>query len=165
MPSSVNKPTSTADSNVCEARKPKPVCRMCSGDNMTGKLHVVDAASGKELFAKDFDKPVMSIAFSPDGRWIAGVGGGVKVLDASNGKEVASPQHRYYPSCAAFAPDGKTLATSGGEVKLWEVGTWKLRDEYTPDRSDEFRSIAWSPDGKSIAVAGARRVFLWTPPR
>ena len=88
----------------------------------------------------------------------------MKVLDAPNGRELASPQHRYYPSCAAFSPDGKTLATSGAEVKLWDVGTWKQRDEYTPERSDELRSIAWSPDGTSIAVAGARRVFLWVLP-
>jgi WD40 repeat protein len=136
-----------------------------TGDSMTGKLRLVDARSGKELFTKDLPKPVTNVAFSPDGKWFAAVGGGVEVYEVSSGRRVATPQHRYYPSCAAFSPDGKTLATSGGEIKLWDVGTWKLRHEYTPDRSDEFRSIAWSPDGKAIAVAGARRVFLWMPPR
>jgi WD40 repeat protein len=134
-----------------------------TGDSKRGRLHLIEAHTGKALFTTDFEKPVIGVTFSPDGRWLAAVGGGVKVLDASSGKEVAAPQHRYYPSCAAFSPDGTTLATSGAEIRLWEVGTWKQRDEYTPDRSDEFRSIAWAPDSRSIVVAGARAVFLWIP--
>ena len=131
--------------------------------SMAGKVQLVDAATGKEILAKQLSKPVTSVALSPDGRWLAAVGGEIKVFDTTSGREVARPEHRYHPSCAAFSPDGKTLATSSGEVKLWNVGTWKQRDEYMPSGSDEFRSIAWSPDGKSIAVVGARRVFLWTP--
>jgi WD40 repeat protein len=130
---------------------------------MAGMLRIVDVTTGNGILAKEIAKPVTSVAFSPDGRWVAAVGGEIRVFDASNGREVATPEHRYHPSCAAFSLDGKTLATSSGEIKLWDVGTWKQRDEYKPSGSHEFRSIAWSPDGKSIAVAGARSVFLWTP--
>jgi WD40 repeat protein len=63
----------------------------------------------------------------------------------------------------AFAPDGKTLVSGGGyavrldqgirpagEVKLWNVATGELLWNYTAAESWYIRSVAFSPDGKTL---------------
>ncbi|WP_145426961.1 WD40 repeat domain-containing protein [Symmachiella dynata] len=65
-------------------------------------------------------------------------------------------------SSLALSPDGKSLATvDAGRVTLWEVETGKkLRVVF----QDDFKSgqVAFSPDGKKLAIAGARsQLELW----
>lgn len=71
----------------------------------------------------------------------------------------------------AFAPDGKSLASANGDntVRLWETGTGKLIRSMKPPiaiiRSATAASAGWgplafAPDGKTIAAAGAG-VCLW----
>src|SRR5579872_5753619 len=76
-------------------------------------------------------------------------------------------------STLAFSPDGKTLAISNhvirkdgqvvDSIKLWDVDKRKviatLRGSRALDDAGSF-SVAFSPDGKTLAVAGAD-VTLW----
>jgi WD40 repeat protein len=80
--------------------------------------------------------PIESVAFSPDGKLLATVGGEyraptapgeIKLWDVSSGKELLSLQGHLGPvHGVAFAPDGKTLASASadGTAKLWDIGKW-----------------------------------------
>jgi WD40 repeat protein len=56
----------------------------------------------------------------------------------------------------AFSPNGKILASgssSGGTVKLWDVRSGKELKRLTGSFVDAISSVAFSPDGKTLAGA------------
>ena len=94
----------------------------------TGTVRVFDVAGGKErLSFRGPRESLYSLAFSPDGRLIAGGGSTpatVHLWDAATGRELAAwTPHRTRYVAVAFSPDGKTLASGGGDgvVLLWDV--------------------------------------------
>ena len=97
----------------------------------------------------------------------------VKVWDPRTGNEVDMWEaHSNTIAGLAFAPDGGRLATAShdGTVKLWEAGTWRELRSWTAGsisgrrtragdptagsspRSPGFESVAFSPDGCSLAA-------------
>jgi WD40 repeat protein len=74
---------------------------------------------------------VLSVAWAPDGRWLASVGkdGTVKVWEAATGRLLADCQgHQDTVGSVVWAPDGRWLA-SGAEdrtVKVWEAHTGRF---------------------------------------
>jgi WD40 repeat protein len=96
---------------------------------------VWDAQTGRELLA--FKGAAGVVAFSPDGRRIAGAGkrpigplgrsgsGEVKVWDAETGRELLTLQgHTGAVRSVAFSPDGQRLVSlGGGEVRVWDAET------------------------------------------
>jgi serine/threonine protein kinase/WD40 repeat protein len=100
---------------------------------------------------------VVSVAISPDGRFIAtaGDGSGVKVWDVGSRKVL-----REWPAASGgsvrFSPDGRWLATSGDGNRLYRVGSWEPRFKVTvsPDFASGGVGIeAFSPDGEIWAIA------------
>jgi WD40 repeat protein/tRNA A-37 threonylcarbamoyl transferase component Bud32 len=105
-----------------------------------------------------------SVAFSPDGKYIAwGVGeekrqGGVMVCDAKTGQPTLTLKgHTDAVLTVAFSPGGDRLFSAGREVKVWDTRT-----------GQELRTLegvggeALSPDGKRIALGGrGNLVRVW----
>jgi WD40 repeat protein len=119
---------------------------------------------------------VLSVAFSPDGRTLAGVTGTgnaaakigkVKLWDVQTGElKWAVNGHTDFVTSVAYSPDGRLLASGSLDhaVKLWDSQTGGLR-ESLPTRDGEVNRVAFSPDGKLLAIAGHRSLELWNVER
>ena len=107
---------------------------------------------------------VNAIAFSPDGTTIASGSNDntVRLWDVSTRTNIAALEHGDGVSTVAFSLDGAILASGGnnGIGKLWNVAKTENIATYI---YDDFvvRSIAFSPDGATFAVATSSDVKLW----
>ena len=109
-----------------------------------------------------------SIAFSPDGKYIASGSsdGTVKLWDGESGRDIYNFYgHNESVYSVAFSPDGKQLV-SGSEdetVKLWDAATGK-EIKTISWFSGTVKSVVFSPDGKYIASSFASgQIKLWDP--
>jgi hypothetical protein len=65
-------------------------------------------------------------------------------------------------TCVAVSPDGGTQALGGDgtEAELWDVATGKRRARL-PGHPGPVHSLAYAPDGKTLAVGSKQNVVLW----
>jgi WD40 repeat protein/serine/threonine protein kinase len=116
-----------------------------------------------------------SVAFSPDGRWLAGTTRHLHIFlwDAASGRPVRTlgwpgplafnmyMGGGYQLGGVAFRPDSRLLAVAGFDslVRLWDPATGKevriLRGHNFP-----VLSVAFHPDGRRLASAGAE-IKIW----
>jgi WD40 repeat protein len=124
-------------------------------------IRLWDVATGKEkLSLKVDDKSGPRVAFSPDGKYLASIGGNRTVLlwDVSSGKSVRRfpVQDQGVLMCLAFSRDGKSLIVGGYDADksgyLFEVETGREVRRYSTGQKVCWRSVALSPDGKRLAV-------------
>ena len=101
--------------------------------------------------------PVMSIALSPDGRYL--VSGSrdktIKLWELSSGRELRTfTGHTYVVSSVALSPDGRYLVSGSydGTVRLWDVSTGKELVQMVSFTNGEW--IALTPKGYYTASAG-----------
>lgn len=108
---------------------------------------------------------VYSIAFSPDGRWLAtGVGGkAVRIWDLETGQPVrdlaAGNGSVLY---VAFSPNGRWLVSGGGKtVRIWDVKSGEMVRSFS-GHTDLVYAAVFSPDGRTLASASKdRSIKLW----
>ncbi len=132
-------------------------------------VKVWNARTMEEMYTLPHSKHVWTIAFSPDGRYLAaGEGDGdgpgrVRVWDLATRKLAASldadPKLVY---SVVFSPDNQTLASGGwgGQIRLWRVSDWQLRGTF--DRVGTIRSLDFAPDSKTLAGGGFGVLSLWS---
>ena len=133
-----------------------------------------DAATCKHkttLTAENCEK-ILSIAFSPDSRTVAGSGDDstVYLWDVTNGKlKTTLTGHREkFVRSVAFSPDGRTLASGAstggefvtGEVCLWDVASGECKASLD-NGFNGVHSVIFSPDGSALAVGATKGVTLW----
>jgi WD40 repeat protein len=109
--------------------------------------------------------PVVSAAFSRDGRLILTVSGnGARIWDASTGQlEHVLAARRGMLVAAAFSPNGRLVVTAGTDStgRLWDAGTGRplhvLRGHKSP-----LTSAAFNSDGRLVVTASEDHdVRIW----
>jgi WD40 repeat protein len=158
-----------------------PDGQMLASGDISGAIKLWDIKLGQEGVHltdvnADAHKGVDSVAFSPDGRRLAAGydDQDVRIWDVTNGElkqTIVTGQHSFI-SNVAFSPDGRWLASGSGDgsVKVWDLtgadggnGTSNSpRAIYQFDIGDDIHGVAFSPDGKLLAVGSYdQTVTLW----
>ncbi len=131
---------------------------------------------------------VKMLLFAPDGETLVSSDGNNIILWNVETRQMLgqiAPGHQYAEgsglarpiSSMALSPDGKTLVSSGcgkldktsapcteGEIRLWDMATRQIIGQPLTGYKDEIRSVAFSPDGKTLAAASGKvegAIRLW----
>ncbi|MFO0803579.1 MAG: sigma-70 family RNA polymerase sigma factor [Gemmataceae bacterium] len=152
---------------------------LLAGSALADDLRVWEAKTGREKFrllGNGAMGGTRQVRFTPDGSRLVAWGDDLelRVWDMRNGKLLA--EHRTLPigmteadladpfkremdlrlgmRASELSADGSTIAFSGNTaVQVFDVGTGKLRLKFEPEPNG-VTTIAFSPDGKRLAVAG-----------
>ena len=143
-------------------------------------IHLQDAGTGEEkMLLTGHEWGMHSMALSPDGDILASGSEDmtIRLWNMHNGehkKTLNGHKHRVYS--VAFSPDGKTLASGSDDntIRLWNVDTGETERILTghagefegvdngPSSVEGVKSVAFSPDGKTLASGGGDNVIhLW----
>ncbi len=146
-----------------------------------------DAASGEpqgDIIISESRYPTFAthLAFSPDGKLLFALRtdgaetGPLVAWDLAQGKTTLTLEgFTHNVTSLAISSGGRFLAAgyglSKGSIALWElardaIGTKRLAEFTIPDQdyATNVTSLAFSPDGKILAVGAGESIFLWDLP-
>jgi WD40 repeat protein len=144
------------------------------GSTVVGKrdqtVKLCQLADGKQLWSLT-NSGLQRLEFSPDGKALSVLSGTLghdqfefrRVADAVLLVGVAA--NHDYPNFFAFAPDWSSLAVADGSedgIKLWNVPDGLRLGTLT--QALGAISVAYSPDGKTLAAGCGSKVKLWRIP-
>ncbi len=123
--------------------------------------------------------PIRTLAWSPNGKWIASAGDDttVQVWNALTGQPIFTfRQHTQAVNALAWSPDSTRIVSASGnengppksQVFVWNATTGKVLLTYTNNPTQVnggiIRYLAWSPDGTRILSRGDDGTLqIWNP--
>lgn len=117
------------------------------------RLPAAKTRAGKDAASK------VNVAFAEDGRLAVRRDAAVSLLDLATGAGSSIAPIAEGPAFFALAPDGNLLALPNGpRVTLWNLATGALVRTFDASAT----ALAFSPDGKRLAVVGDALVVLDT---
>ncbi len=143
-----------------------------------GQIRFWDIAEDQEIgsFQASLDEVRAIMAFSPDGKLLAGIGEAIAKRDeigfdypvtiwdfAGDENQRQLIGHAEIVWAIAFHPNSRWLVSADmrGRMKLWDVHSGKVIRSYH-GHENLVRSLAFSPDGSTMASAGDdRAIKLW----
>jgi WD40 repeat protein len=147
----------------CLAFSPDNRFLVSGGQDRT--VTVREAAPTNETLEIKCDGQVNNVVFSPEGQRLAGARGGkVKVWNAITGRELLSLDGGGIWGRVASSPDGKHLAVGGDnyQMMVWDAITGQpIYKAKRPSALSDGLGVAFSPNGKILAIAGRMGVKLW----
>ena len=142
-----------------------------AGTGTNSTVQVWDVQTGIPVFTLRHDGPVLSVAFSPNGRFIGtgSVDGTARLWNAADGQSLAVFKHPAGVSrgddvqMVSFSPDSTRFLTVGGDrfARLFDVS----QPEKNPlllNHRDQVNTARFSHSGRTIATGGANNfVRIW----
>src|SRR6266849_8811487 len=123
--------------------------------------------SGPPTLLEGHKGRIWSVAFSPDGNWIASASwDGTIGLWQPNGRNIRFLRgHNGLVWDVAFSRDGRTLASSAddGTIKLWNLASMQEAATLHGHEGPVW-VVAFSPSGSLLASAAEGVVRLWNAP-
>lgn len=109
---------------------------------------------------KAHTKPIYSLAFSPDGRYLASAAGdeAVHLWDAAVKKKIRSHPGSNFYSHVRFSPDSRLLGWVGYGTRVWSLDE---PDKPLLENLDFAHTCCFSPDGKVFATQGHQAIQRW----
>jgi WD40 repeat protein len=131
-------------------------------------VQVIDPATGKVRSLKGHEQHLRALAFSDDGKWLAGIGTdqNLYLWNVDTGKLIKEIEGTsgHFPSPALFpTKEGLRLVTGRERVTIWKVPDGKSATKLK-GHTKTVKPIAVTPDGKQVAGAGMDGVHLWEVP-
>jgi WD40 repeat protein len=115
---------------------------------------------------------VLSVAFSPDGKKVAGAAsndrwGSIFIWDVASGRQIGALNgHTHYVYTIDISRDGKTLASGSrdGTIRLWNFESGKLGETLIACDESGAESLAFAPNSKIFASDYKHQICIWNVP-
>jgi RNA polymerase sigma factor (sigma-70 family) len=132
-----------------------------------GRASLKAADTGREIRAfGPNNRSDRALALTPDGRTLAVASAkAIQLWDVGTGETKGVLKDSANRACLAFTRDGQTLAAAGddGAFQVWDVASGKKRYPPFPGHGNSVASVAYAPDGKTLATCCAidGTIRLW----
>jgi WD40 repeat protein len=124
-------------------------------------IRILDRETDKVTRLLGHEGWVTALAFAPDGKTLYSASADKTIRVWQGGKLAKKLEgHKDFVDLLRLSPDGKLLSSwsRDGVLKLWETASWKERASVRAQAGD----LAFSPDGKLMAIASGRAVRFFT---